>query len=367
MTRGKRLIATLALYGAMSATAQAQDTAPESFRLEPNPAPVSGPVDSQHPVARPTATTPAPALRIVLPPELTEPRAERATRPRAEPARPATTATPPAEAPAAAVIPLPAPDATAAPTTAVTPPVQQPVTDPAGTGLGAWLWPALSILAAIVLGGAFLFFRRKPGTPETEDIAPQPRPVPPLPPAPAGAPSPKAAAEPPRRVRARIQSPIDIKLEAEQLSGSVFYATLSYRLTLVNHGTTGTGPLRLSGDLVSAHAALDQREQLVPDIAALPVQHQVPSLASGEGTVLSGTVRMPLAAILPLAGGTAFVPLARFHLASADNCEPALAETHVFVVGPVGQSEDDTLLPFRFDQLPGVVKGLGQREIRVPV
>ena len=381
MKRGK-FAAAIALMPVMTSaiSVQAQDAGPvESYKLPPGPktdtnSTVAGPVDAQHPVARPTAAAPVqntPTPTIVLPPELGQPRAERAIRPRVQPALPQRPSNRPvADTPvrpvpaqpsngpiAASPVPGPLPETSVAPASQAT-----PVAQPPGEA-NPWLWLALAVVVAALLGGLFMIFRRRPDQAELEPAPAIPRaPAPPSPPASEPSPAPVQVA--PDREQATIASPIAVKLEAEALSGSLFYATLSYRLTVVNHGTMGTGPLHLSGDMISAHASIDPQDQLAPDVASLIPQHDIPSLASGDDAVVTGTLRMPLSAIVPMAGGTAFVPLARFHVASADDCDPALGETRIFVFGPAGEAGEETLLPFRFAQLPGVVKGLGQREIR---
>ena len=141
-------------------------------------------------------------------------------------------------------------------------------------------------------------------------------------------------------------------------------ATLAYRLTLTNHSGSPTGPLRIAGDIVSAHASLSAEDQLLPGEAALEPLHQVPSLAPGESVTLSGELRMPIAAILPIhsGGGRVFVPLARFR-AEMEGVEIA---TRVFVIGQASEQPGGALRPFPRDRGPGVDRGRGQRELGTP-
>ncbi len=153
-----------------------------------------------------------------------------------------------------------------------------------------------------------------------------------------------------------------MELEARHLSRAMVNATLAYRLTVTNAADTAIGPLRIGGDIVSAHASLSAQEQLAPG-AALATIHEVASLAPGESIALKGELRLPLASILPIQRGASrvFVPLARFRAEA-----PGTVLTRVFVIGRASEQPGGALRPFPLDHGPGVDRALGQRELEVP-
>jgi hypothetical protein len=141
-------------------------------------------------------------------------------------------------------------------------------------------------------------------------------------------------------------------------------AALAYRLTLTNRGAATLGPLRIAGDITSAHASLSAHEQLALDGGALPVLHEVPVLDPGSAVVLSGELRLPIANIMPIRSGASrvFVPLARFRVEAGN----AVMATRVFVVGQASEQPGGALRPFALDRGPGVERGLGQHELELP-
>ncbi|MBW8755233.1 MAG: hypothetical protein JF595_13995 [Sphingomonadales bacterium] len=358
---------------AVSAEAQVPGSV-EDFHLPPAPTPsptAAGPVDSDHPVAAPTTPaptpppTPAPAATLAPSPVIalpapTAPRAERS--PPAQ-VRPGPTASPTAisSAPAPAVTPASPPAAEPVPM----PATATPASPPLAPAPSAAYWPWLAGAAVLVmLAGAFLLRRHTTDEDALEDepIPAQPADVQPAsgppdaPPPPRRGPTPPPLAIPPR--------PLDMQLEARHLSRAMINATLAYRLTLTNRAETATGPLRIAGDIVSAHASLSAQEQLAPGDAALAAIHEVPSLAPGESLSLSGELRLPLASILPIHSGTArvFVPLARFRTETQDGA----ATTRVFVIGQASGEPGGALRPFLLDRGPGVDRALDQRELDQP-
>jgi hypothetical protein len=255
----------------------------------------------------------------------------------------------PAPSPAAATI-VPAPSAA---------PGSPAIAAPDGDG--SWLW-YLAGAAAVLIAG--LLFRRRSAAPrdrldqEPQAIA-EPQPVPA-----AEAESSPATPDPPAFKPAPQRPPLIMALEARHLSRALVNATLAYRLTLTNRSDRPLGPLRIAGDITSAHASVSAREQLALDGDGLPALHEVAALAPGQAVTLSGELRLPIASILPISsgGGRVFVPLARFRAESAEG----LAATHVFVVGQAGERPGDALRPFPLDRGPGVDRGLGQRELELP-
>lgn len=373
------VLPALALAGSSQAQAQSTPGSVEDFRLPPaapTPAPApAGPVDSENPsatLARP-APTPEPAPTAAPPPTISLPSPETSA------ARSATTASRTVRpAPAASTLAVPVP--TAAPDAAlVTPPVVETTAAPAPTTptpaepASSWLWYAGGTALALALAGAVLWRRRNRHA-ETgygeEILEPIAEPIVgplPEPNAPATLPPPPPP-EPERRLEPPLPAPeagvIEMRFEARHLSRAMVNATLAYRLTLTNCADTPLGPLRVAGDIISAHASLSARDQLTSPDNTLATIHAVDALAPGESALLSGELRLPLASILPIHSGPTrvFVPLARFR-AEADGGASA---TRIFVVGQESEPPGGALRPFPLDRGPGVDRALGQRELGLP-
>jgi hypothetical protein len=361
------------VFAASLAAAQAQvPGSVEDYHLPaaPTPRPTgAGPVDSDHPVAAPTTPAPAipaaPAPRpvIVLPTPAATPgtaHSRRAERPAPAPTPPAPETRPAAATPAPETAPVPSPEPVLSPSppaAAPAAPVVAATASPAPASAAArwhWTWLAGGSIVLLLLGMALRRRNRRADAPEPApqpDAAPEPRPLATLTPPDPAPPAPAITA-----------GPLAMELEARHLSRALVNATLAYRLTLTNAADSAIGPLRIGGDIVSAHASLSAQEQLAPG-AALATIHEVASLAPGESIALKGELRLPLASILPIQRGASrvFVPLARFRAEA-----PGTALTRVFVIGRASEQPGGALRPFPLDRGPGVDRALGQRELEVP-
>lgn len=370
-------LARIAALPALLLASTAQGQAVQDYHLppsSPSPTPTAaGPVDTDHPVATSTRPTPEPKISpspvIELPaPAATQPapRPNAAVSPRAEPqqrvqsgasAAPSATAVP--AAPVAGTEPAPLPvTPTSAPSAEATP----EATIAPAKGSFPWPWAAGGA-AALALLGLFLFWKSRRPAGDVLEYKPEPA----APSDPEIVPAQPAVTEPPspRIEPVAVSRGLDVTLEARHLSRALVNATLAYRLTLTNRGAAPLGPLRIAGDITSAHASLSAQEQLSIDGGALPPLHEVPTLGPDEVRVLSGELRLPIASILPIHSGGArvFVPLARFRVEAA----PDVAATHVFVVGQASEQPGGALRPFALDRGPGVERGLDQRELELPV
>jgi hypothetical protein len=159
------------------------------------------------------------------------------------------------------------------------------------------------------------------------------------------------------------QPPFEMQLESRHLSRALVNATLAYRLTVTNRTTAPVGPLRVTGDIISAHASLAPQDQLAPAGEAFATLHQGALLAPGAFFTFSGELRLPLASILPITSGAGrvFVPLARFRAEAPDGT----VATCVFVIGQANPEPGGALRPFPLDRGPGVDRALGQHELKV--
>ena len=361
----------------------------EDFRLPPQPspapAPVAGPVDADNPVARPTVNPPQPqptASQPAVPPTPTAPVASSAPTPTATrgslpvPRGRPVTAQPTIAPVATSITPATPPEALPLPsaTPEATSPAAETGLPPSGDTGTSWTW--IAALAALLLAGlgVIAWKRRGTATDEVQDFAeiagdeapPFPEPalskIPPAPAEPLPMPSPVTL--PPVALTADTeQSSLEAHFAAQSLTCSLVFASLAYRLELTNRGDTPKGPFRIAGDITSAHASLSTGDQLSPDGAAMPAIHRVEPLAPGESATVTGQLRMAMADIVPVRQGQTalFVPLARFHI--ADEGEGGVSTTRVFVVGEAGEAPDGGLRPFRLDRMPGVVRGLDQRDV----
>lgn len=370
-----RFAGLTAVLLAQAGAAQAQPV--EDFSLPPaSPSPrpsAAGPVDSEHPVAAPTPViTPAPMIMLPPPQPTPAPQATQST-----PATPRRAEPVPRPLPQAAAAPTPAaPTASEAAAAAPTPEPAGVLTtpteataEPQAVALPA-PWPWYAGGAAVVLLALFLILRRKGGNEEEAleepfepEAALEPEPQPGAPAAIAPRPEP-APSPPPLPQPAARALPLEVRFEPRHLSRAMVNATLAYKLTLTNRSDEAFGPLRISGDMITAHASLSQQDQLAPADDALATIHEVPTLPAGASVTLSGELRLPIAAILPIHSGASrvFVPLARFRASAGNEASTA----HVFVVGQVGEQPGGALRPFVLDRGPGIERDLGQRELGVP-
>lgn len=392
---GARGAACVALLFSCAAPAQNSGSVSD-YRLPPKssstPVP-AGPVDSEFPAPaapapspRPTTPAPAetatPAQPILLPPATADTRTrqpEPATRPTRE------AETQPAARPTAAPALAPASQPTAAPAPApetptpdiygtLPPPVPvEPVPErviATNGGFSPWL-AILAGAALLLIAGTALALRRRrsafaPAPEETVETAS---------PAPASAPAtltPLAQANTPRKPApspAPISSsgPLELRLEPQSLRFSFVYATLTYRLEVINRGASDLAALRIHGDLASGHASIPVWRQLSLDPAQLELKHDLAALAGGETASLKGELRLPLADVLPLQAGQAllYAPLARFLLQAERAEPPSLAEARVFSIGLPSDRRSDTMQPFRLDLGPQLFREIAVREIDV--
>ncbi|HKT86636.1 MAG TPA: hypothetical protein VJQ77_11200 [Novosphingobium sp.] len=345
-----------------------------------------GPVDAQNPVVRPAEpeARPAPApVPIITPlpvppasatpasaeqiPASPTPAPGTSSRPRAGGAPEAAS---PAPSPsAAAALPEPAPSQAPAPIEpSAVPDESAAAPAPAAeTGWPTWWW-AIPAAVAVIAAGLLRSRRRRPEALEWEETperqpsdhadrpvpAPEPEAAPARPPA---RPLPAPAFSPTSRGPAAVQDDISLVLEPVTMRLSLFYATLQYRIRI--RATSSCPALRLSGDLISAHASLTREAQLAPQPDSLPALHRLPGLAAGDEAELKGEMQIPLPAIRALrrGGGAFFVPLARFCLVAEDGT----ALRRVFTVGI--PRDGAGLAPLRIDAGPRNFEPLAASEI----
>lgn len=365
------LAALLALVPAFAAAQDGQFDL--RTRGTPSPEPtVVGPVDPDSPTVR---ARPRPAPTIVLPTASPSPTASAATPaeplPTAAPRTPQTRIQPPTprESPGRlaaptdeAALPPPALAPEAPPSTAAEPPAQPRAYQPRNLdtvarsrGIGWWL--GLATMALLVIGGAWLawsrhFRHRARALPILQVERPRVAPRAATPAIPATTPE----------LRPNRSGTLHLALEATRMSATLVNTTLSYRLAVTNRGVEPLLDVRITGDMIAAHASRPASEQLGPAEATLPELHRIATLAPGESVTLGGDIRLPLVSITPIRRGDAalFVPLARLRGHARDAAGESIAGGGTFLVGQEpGASK--RLQPFRLDLGPRNYSKLGQQ------
>lgn len=212
----------------------------------------------------------------------------------------------------------------------------------------------------MLLSAALFWWRRRKEAEEAEIDFEPPMVAPPAAPEPLPTPTPAPSAP-----AILFGSDLEIALETTRMSATLVNATLSYRLTLTNHSSVAMAPVAISADMIAAHASLTREQQLGLDGQRLEHRHSLPTLAPGETTVLSGDIRLPLAAIPTIRSGdaTIFVPLARFRVVAARELAAPLTETRAFVIGEPAAPGNSSLKPFRLDLGPRIYSQVSQRQL----
>lgn len=389
-------VLALALFAVPAAAQSVSD-----YQLPPAPkeGPVlEGPVDTENPVVAPTVSVPTPRPSPTAQPAPAPAPTARAT-PSPPVARPETVVPRVRQTPAVqpqartgATVAQPSPQPEPAPRFSPLPPAESeeptPVASPqvvagaeAPDDALPW-WMAIPVVLVLLLAGLLLWSRRGSATataqdegfdrdegPADIDTAPSaPAALPPVAPRaslPPPAPPPKPAAAPasspspiPRPSFGAAPSPLRFEPVAMRLS--LFYATMSYRLE-VTRPREHEGPMRVLGDIISAHASLGSEAQLAPDTAALAELHDLASLEPGNTAELKGEIQLPLNAIVPVKGRASalFFPLARFVLDM-----PGRAPlVRIYSVGQAPDRPEGALRPFRLDTGPRNFAALDRREI----
>lgn len=381
------LATALALALSMPALAQ---TSPggdfRDFKLPPKPTslPVVGPIDGDTPAPRRAAPTPTPVPTVAPPPPATRTTSQQAPAPSRQaqplphprPAAPVATQPPPASADAPAPVAVPTTSSgslfpSAPSTSAAAPPLDasaRVIEDDKGDALW-WLWPLLAAGLAGLAGLGWMLWRRRTEVAPVEPAFVRPRVPAPEPAAdavsvadPVATPAPEPLPAP---AFAASQPGLAVTLEVTRMSATLVNATLTYRLKVANTGSLPIAEVAIAGDMVSAHASVPNAEMLGADGVPMPELHRITALAPGESKDLTGDIRLPLAAIIPIQRGDArlFVPLARFR--STGTCAGVPVVTHsAFLVGQEPEARAK-LQPFRLDLGPRMYSQVGQRPIVV--
>lgn len=362
----------IALMLSLPAPAMAQSA--QDFSLPPGPTPTAspraqGPVDEESGVvpvaprvintARPTpratatatptaAPTPTPSATAISPRSAASPRPTPVPRPvETVPVSPRIPAPeepvrdfPPVQ-PTDGTPPIPAPPAA--------PDLQQPLDEaeiagPADPGSenADWTWLAILAAALAAIGAGLFFWKRR----QTSAPAPQiERPV---------------VASVPKANAATAADALTVRLTAEKLTRSAMFATLKYRLTLVNRTDAALSDVTVGVDLVSASAASPMEQQVATAETSLEPKHTLARIAPRQNVAVEGQVQLPLSTAQVIMQGRhpLLVPLLRVRVDGAG--AGALVKT--FVVGQ-GQPDGGRVQPFRLDEPPRSYAPIAQREL----
>ena len=212
----------------------------------------------------------------------------------------------------------------------------------ASEGSFDWTWLALIGGGLALLAGGFAFWRRKQSSAPPPEIE---RPV---------------VASAPTRTAVPAAEALTIRCEAEKLTRSALFATLKYRLTLVNRTDAAITDVAIGVDLVSAHAGAPMEEQVATLATTLEPRHSLPRIAPRQNVSVEGQVQLPLTGAQVIFQGRhpLLVPLMRVRIDGAG--EGALVKT--FVVGQ-GEPNGGRVQPFRLDEGPRSYAPIAHREL----
>ncbi|WP_435202814.1 LPXTG cell wall anchor domain-containing protein [Qipengyuania sp. 902] len=360
----------IALMLSLSAPAMAQSA--QDFSLPPGPTPTAnpraqGPVDEEGSVvpvaprvintARPTPTatatptptpTPTPSATVTSPRSVASPRPT--PLPRSVETVPVSPRIPAPQEPVQDIPPVQPTDGTPPiPAPPAAPDVQQPLDEAeiAGPAESAaedtdWTWLAILVAALAAIGAGLFFWKRR----RTSAPAPQiERPV---------------VASVPKANAATAADALTVRLTAEKLTRSAMFATLKYRLTLVNRTDAALSNVTVGVDLVSASAASPMEQQVATTETSLEPKHTLARIAPRQNVAVEGQVQLPLSTAQVIMQGRhpLLVPLMRVRVDGAG--DGALVKT--FVVGQ-GQPDGGRVQPFRLDEPPRSYAPIAQREL----
>ncbi len=153
---------------------------------------------------------------------------------------------------------------------------------------------------------------------------------------------------------------LSIRIENEKLIRSAAYATLKYRMTLINRTNASLADVTVGIDLVSAHGSAPMEDQIATSGTALEKRHDIARISPRQSVTVAGQVQLPLAQAHVIRQGRhpLLVPLMRVRVDGPG--EEALLKT--FVVGQ-GMPDGGRVQPFRLDEAPRSYEPIAQREL----
>ncbi|WP_324828178.1 hypothetical protein [Qipengyuania zhejiangensis] len=153
---------------------------------------------------------------------------------------------------------------------------------------------------------------------------------------------------------------LTIRCSAEKLIRSAAFATLKYRLTLVNRTDGPLSDVSVGIDLVSAHAGSPMEDQVATPATALEIRHTLARISPRQNVTVEGQVQLPLAGAQVIRQGRhpLLVPLMRVRVDGAG--EEPMVKT--FVVGQ-GEPGGGRVQPFRLDEGPRSYAPIAHREL----
>jgi hypothetical protein len=227
-----------------------------------------------------------------------------------------------------------------------------------------WLWLLIGGALAVLAGLGGLALRRRSPAERAVAIPDFVRPIVPAAPATQPASAEPAAPAPGAAVPSPAIGPLALSLQVTRMSATLVNAALSYRLAVTNTGPSPLHEIGIAGDMIAAHSSVPNQEMLGGSGTPLPGLHKLGRLEPGESVVLSGEIRLPLAAITPIRRGDAqlFVPLARFAATGSREDGQRVTERSAFLIGQEPEARAK-LQPFRLDLGPRLYSQVGQRPI----
>ncbi len=313
----------------------------------PSPLPTPSPAVTATPTPSPTARrTPTPTPTATARPNASAPVQQGPTPvPTPAPALPAEQELPETPSPA---ITQSGPTAAAAPSPAATAPAGE---DAPGKPSFPLYWIGALIAVLVLLGGALVWRRRRMA-------APPPTIAPPIAPS---LPNREPADTGEAATQAQAAEPLSLRFEALKLTRSMMFATLHYRVTVINRTNKALHNVTTAIDLTSAHANLPTEQQVASENTPLDIRHTSARLAANQSARFEGEVQLPLAQANVVRQGAAalLIPLVRLRVAADD----AAALVKTFVTGQASAVGSARLQPFRLDDGPRSFQPLSQRAL----
>ena len=153
---------------------------------------------------------------------------------------------------------------------------------------------------------------------------------------------------------------LDCHLDITAAARSVMMVSLDYRLEVTNRSAHAVRDLAITlrlgypGSRAENGALADTAED----------RQTIPRIGPHQSRSITGTLRLPVAAIAPLRQGRAplLIPLVDALLSAADQAD----NKRLFVVGTPSRGNPGRLQPIRLDTAPGGIAGLRALRVNAP-